>query len=147
MGELYKLENLVNLNNNQFKDPEPEKNYENEINNDRIDIIMNNNNERNYENKNNKQFFNKNIQLNKRDIVVVEVKNIDKNLEIKEIYDKFKDCDSFYQKFFAINGKSRGYGLLKFSNENSAMSTIKKFDNLQIGEKRISLFKNRRTIF
>ena len=147
LGELYKLENLVNLNNNQFKDPEPEKNYENEINNDRIDIIMNNNNERNYENKNNKQFFNKNIQLNKRDIVVVEVKNIDKNLEIKEIYDKFKDCDSFYQKFFSINGKSRGYGLLKFSNENSAMSTIKKFDNLQIGEKRISLFKNKRTIF
>lgn len=76
---------------------------------------------------------------NKKDIFVVEVKNLDNNLDIIELYDIFKDCGCIYQKFFSKDGKSRGYGLLKFSSKSLAILTIKKFDNLQINGKNISL--------
>ena len=133
-GKLEELQKF-NYSNNQFDDPEPEKNYENDSKNSDNDLIMNNQ-ENNEAFNNNK---NKTMKINKRDIFVVEVKNIDDSLDIKELYDKFKDCGSFYQKFFSKDGKSRGYGFLKFSSENLAISTIKKFDNMQIGDKKISL--------
>ena len=60
-------------------------------------------------------------------------------MEVKQLYDQFKGCGSFYQKFFSKDGKSRGYGFLEFRNENHAFSTIKKFNNMKIGEKKISL--------
>ena len=140
LGELNKYENL-NINE-QFNDPEPEKNFENESENDSVELTLQNINKPYIiENKE------KNQQINKRDIFVVEVKNIDKNFDIKEIYDKFKSINSIYKKFFEQNGKCKGYGLLKFSNANDAISAIKQFNNLQIGEKRISLIIKNKNIY
>ena len=131
-GKLSETKKSINLYyaNNQFNDPEPEKNYENEHENTESidssgDIIINDKNQIN--------------KINKKDIFVVEVKNIDQNLDINYVYDTFKDCGSFYQKFYSKDGKSRGYGLLKFSDENIGLSAINKMYNLLIGEKRISL--------
>ena len=68
--------------------------------------------------------------------------------DINYVYDTFKDCGSFYQKFYSKDGKSRGYGLLKFSDENIGLSAINKMYNLLIGEKRISLIvKNKSNFF
>ena len=119
--------NFANYSNNkQFNDPEPEKNYEYESdsNDTEENIIVDKN---------------KTIKINKKDIITVTVKNLDKNLDVKDIYDKFKDCGSIEQKFYSKEGKSRGYGFLKFCNENNVISTIKNFDNLQIGKYKISL--------
>ena len=131
-GKLSETKKSINLYyaNNQFNDPEPEKNYENEHENTESidssgDIIINDKNQIN--------------KINKKDIFVVEVKNIDQNLDINYVYDTFKDCGSFYQKFYSKDGKSRGYGLLKFSDENIGLSAINKMYHLLIGEKRISL--------
>ena len=140
-GKLSETKKSINLYyaNNQFNDPEPEKYYENEHENTESidssgDIIINDKNQIN--------------KINKKDIFVVEVKNIDQNLDINYVYDTFKDCGSFYQKFYSKDGKSRGYGLLKFSDENIGLSAINKMYNLLIGEKRISLIvKNKSNFF
>ena len=140
-GKLSETKKSINLYyaNNQFNDPEPEKNYENEHENTESidssgDIIINDKNQIN--------------KINKKDIFVVEVKNIDQNLDINYVYDTFKDCGSFYQKFYSKDGKSRGYGLLKFSDEHIGLSAINKMYNLLIGEKRISLIvKNKSNFF
>ena len=140
-GKLSETKKSINLYyaNNQFNNPEPEKNYENEHENTESidssgDIIINDKNQIN--------------KINKKDIFVVEVKNIDQNLDINYVYDTFKDCGSFYQKFYSKDGKSRGYGLLKFSDENIGLSAINKMYNLLIGEKRISLIvKNKSNFF
>ena len=132
LGEQQKFD-YSNYSNNQFNDPEPEKNYEDKSENNN-DMQINNKN-------NNDDIISKNkiIKTYKRDIFVVEVKNIDNNLEVKHLYEQFRDCGSIYQKFFSKDGKSRGYGFLKFTSENSAVSAIKNFDNLKIGENKISL--------
>ena len=139
-GKLSETKKSINLYyaNNQFNDPEPEKNYENEHENTESidssgDIIINDKNQIN--------------KINKKDIFVVEVKNIDQNLDINYVYDTFKDCGSFYQKFYSKDGKSRGYGLLKFSDENIGLSAINKMYNLLIGEKRISLIVKNKSNF
>ena len=136
-GELKNnIENIQNYNKD-FNDPEPEINYEvKEEINDENDWIINN--KKNSENtveipKNKKK------KLNKRDIYVVEVKNIDANLESKKVYDFFNGCGCIYQKFFAKNGKSRGYGILKFSSEYLANSIIDKFNQTKLGENNIVL--------
>ena len=138
LADSNKIENL-NLINNQFNDPEPEINYENELDNKESS---------NSSEENINHHKEKNIKINNRDIFVVEVKNIDQNLDIKDVYNKFEDCGSIYKKFFSKNGKSKGYGLLKFSNENMGISAIKKMNNLLIGGKRISLsVKNKSNFF
>ena len=138
LADSNKIENL-NLINNQFNDPEPEINYENELDNKESS---------NSSEENINHHKEKNIKINNKDIFVVEVKNIDQNLDIKDVYDKFEDCGSIYKKFFSKNGKSKGYGLLKFSNENMGISAIKKMNNLLIGGKRISLsVKNKSNFF
>ena len=75
LGEQQKFD-YSNYSNNQFNDPEPEKNYEDELENNNDNIISKN----------------KIIKANKRDIFVVEVKNIDNSLEVKQLYEQFKDC-------------------------------------------------------
>ena len=138
LADSNKIENL-NLINNQFNDPEPEINYENEPYNKESS---------NSSEENINHHKEKNIKINNKDIFVVEVKNIDQNLDIKDVYDKFEDCGSIYKKFFSKNGKSKGYGLLKFANENMGISAIKKMNNLLIGGKRISLsVKNKSNFF
>ena len=137
LAESNKFENL-NYVNNQFNDPEPEINYENEPDNKESS---------NSSEENINHHGEQNNKINKRDIFVVEVKNIDQNLDIKEVYKKFEECGSIYKKFFSKNGKSKGYGLLKFSNENIAISTIKKMNNLLLGQKRISLIVKNKSNF
>ena len=137
LAESNKFENL-NYVNNQFNDPEPEINYENEPDNKESS---------NSSEENINHHGEQNNKINKRDIFVVEVKNIDQNLDIKDVYKKFEECGSIYKKFFSKNGKSKGYGLLKFSNENIAISTIKKMNNLLLGQKRISLIVKNKSYF
>ena len=121
--------------NAEFNDPEPEINFEIKSKDNDKDLKENYENTNEIINKQKNSFSN----TNKKDIFVVEVKNLDNNLDIIELYDIFKDCGCIYQKFFSKDGKSRGYGLLKFSSKSLAILTIKKFDNLQINGKNISL--------
>ena len=133
--------NYINLEN-EFKDPEPEINYdaeqENEIDEDWIIKDKKKNKKKNKDSEKIKQ-KNRRIKMNKRDIVVVEVKNIDTNLDVKDINDFFNGCGSLYQKFFAKEGKSRGYGILKFSSENLAKSAVDKYNQIKLGENNLIL--------
>ena len=128
-----------NVINNDFNDPEPEINYNIEKDIDENDWIINNkksnkNNENKYSHRNKKK------KMNRRDLFIVEVNNIDVNLDTKKIYEFFNGCGSIYQKFFSKeDGKSRGYGILKFSNENLAKSTIDKFNQSKLGSNNIIL--------
>ena len=139
-GTLQKNYEYINNINNEFKDPEPEINYEieNEI---EIDdwIIKDNKKKKNSDNIKMNEPKNKKKKMKKRDIIAVEVKNIDKNMDTKDIYDIFNGCGTIYQKFFSKGGKSRGYGILKFSSENLAKSVIDKYNQAKIGEKNIIL--------
>ena len=61
------------------------------------------------------------------------------NLDSKNVYQAFNGCGSFYQKFFSKGGKSRGYGILKFSSEHLAKSAIDKYNQMQLGSNNIIL--------
>ncbi len=136
-GALQKNYEAINHNmNNEFKDPEPEVNYM-ENDNDDDGWIINEKKNSNGENKEVRR--NKKKKMNKRDACVVEVKNIDVNLDIKEVYDYFNGCGSVYKKFFSKNGKSRGYGILKFSSEHLANSIINKYNQSKLGANNIIL--------
>ena len=137
-GALDKKVENNNIINNEFKDPEPEINYEIKNDIDENDWIIND------KKKNKKTEIleapkNKKHKLNKRDVYVVEVKNIDINLDTKNVYQAFNGCGSFYQKFFSKGGKSRGYGILKFSSEHLAKSAIDKYNQSQLGSNNIIL--------
>jgi hypothetical protein len=136
-GNLPKNYDFVNINKD-FNDPEPEKNFDVEKEMDEDDWIINDQ-KKNKNSENLEHHKKKKKKKNKKDIFVVEVKNIDINMDTKDIYDIFNGCGSIEQKFFAKQGKSRGYGILKFSNENLAKSTIDKFNQSKIGENNIIL--------
>ena len=127
-----------NIINNDFKDPEPEINYNvgNEIDED--DWIINDK-KINKKNGTNNYHRNKKKKMHRRDLFIIEVKNIDVNLDTKKVYEVFNGCGSIYQKFFSKDGKSRGYGILKFSNEDLAKSTIDKFNQSKLGSSNILL--------
>ena len=127
---------IVKNINKDFDDPEPEINYDaKDENNEERDWIINN--KKNQENLPIPKI--KKTKINKRDLYVVEVKNIDANLEVKKVYEFFNSCGSIYQKFFSKDGKSRGYGILKFSSEYLANSAIDKFNQSKLGENNIIL--------
>ena len=132
--------NYINLEN-EFKDPEPEINFDvdqdNEIDDDWI--IKDKKKKKKKKDRDKIKQKNKRIKMNKRDIFVVEVKNIDNNLKVKDIYDFFNGCGSLSQKFFEKDGKSRGYGILKFSSENLAKSAIDKYNQIKLGETNLFL--------
>ena len=132
--------NYINLEN-EFKDPEPEINFDvdqdNEIDDDWI--IKDKKKKKKKKDHDKIKQKNKRIKMNKRDIFVVEVKNIDNNLKVKDIYDFFNGCGSLSQKFFEKDGKSRGYGILKFSSENLAKSAIDKYNQIKLGETNLFL--------
>ena len=136
-GALQKNYEAININEkNEFKDPEPEVNhYEKDF--DENDWIINEKKIKNEEKKGFKR--NKKKKKNNRDVFVVKVKNIDVNLDIKEVYNYFNGCGSFEEKFFEKNGKSRGYGILKFSSEHLANSIIDKFNQTKLGANNIIL--------
>ena len=127
-----------NIINNDFKDPEPEINYNvgNEIDED--DWIINDK-KINKKNGTNNSHRNKKKKMHRRDLFIIEVKNIDVNLDTKKVYEVFNGCGSIYQKFFSKDGKSRGYGILKFSNEDLAKSKIDKFNQSKLGSSNILL--------
>jgi len=137
-GALEKNIENNNIINNEFNDPEPEMNLEvgNDI--DENDWIINDK-KKNKNSENSKKHKNKKQKLNKRDVYVVEVKNIDINLDTKSVYNTFNGCGSFYQKFFSKGGKSRGYGILKFSSEHLAKAAIDKFNQFKLGSNNINL--------
>ena len=127
-----------NIINNDFKDPEPEINYNVDKEIDEDDWIINDKkNNKNTENLNSHR--NKKKKIHRRDLFIIEVKNIDVNLDTKKDYEVFNGCGSIYQKFFSKDGKSRGYVILKFSNEDLAKSTIDKFNQSKLGSTNILL--------
>ena len=118
-----------------FNDPEPERN---------IQVHA----ENKFEPK--KDIFDKKDKkgkkIDKKIIYIVYVKNIDKNLKVREINKHFNGCGCSYQKFYSNEGKSLGYGKISFVSEDTAKAAIAKYngDNLG-GKKRIvmSLRKSR----
>ena len=136
-GNLPKNYDFVNINKN-FNDPEPEKNLDVEKEMDDDDWIINDQ-KKNKNSENLEKPKKKKKKKNKKDVFVVEVKNIDINMNTKDIYNIFNGCGCIEQKFFDKQGKSRGYGILKFSNETLAQSTIDKFNQNKIGENNIIL--------
>ena len=111
-----------------FNDPEPEQNLEVS----KYDV-------KSLELKSDKNISNINNKNGKKDqklVFIVNVKNIDKNLKVKEINKLFNGLQQSYQKFFAKEGKSLGYGKLQFNNEEAAKEAIKKFNGNNLGGKR-----------
>ena len=129
---------------NEFKDPEPEINYgidqDNEIDDDWI--IKDKKKKKKEIDKIKPKH--KKVKMHRRDFVVVEVKNIDNNLNVKNIYEFFNGCGSISQKFFEKEGKSRGYGILKFSSENIAKSAIDKYNQVKLGTTNLILIMKKK---
>ena len=129
---------------NEFKDPEPEINYgidqDNEIDDD---WIIKDKKKKKKEHDKIKPKHKK-VKMHRRDFVVVEVKNIDNNLNVKNIYEFFNGCGSISQKFFEKEGKSRGYGILKFSSENIAKSAIDKYNQVKLGTTNLILIMKKK---
>ena len=123
-----------------FNDPEPEKNLEaSKFGLKSLDSNTEKSNSDN-SNKNKKKKKDKNV------IFIVNVKNIDKNLKVKEINKLFNGLQQSYQKFFSKEGKSLGYGRLHFNTEEAANEAIKKFNGNNLGGKRnvvMTLRKNK----
>ena len=123
-----------------FNDPEPEKNLEaSKFGLKSLDSNTEKSNSDN-SNKNKKKKKDKNV------IFIVNVKNIDKHLKVKEINKLFNGLQQSYQKFFSKEGKSLGYGRLHFNTEEAANEAIKKFNGNNLGGKRnvvMTLRKNK----
>ena len=123
-----------------FNDPEPEKNLEAS----KFDLkSLDSNTEKSNSDDSNK---NKKKKKDKKVIFIVNVRNIDKNLKVKEINKLFNGLQQSYQKFFSKEGKSLGYGRLHFNTEEAANEAIKKFNGNNLGGKRnvvMTLRKNK----
>ena len=104
-----------------FNDPEPEKNLEISKYEERSESRS-----PNKDNKSGKK-------IDKRYIYIVNVRNIDKNLKVKDINRYFNGCQQSYQKFFSKEGKSLGYGKIHFSSEDAAKATIQKYNGTNLG--------------
>ena len=125
----------LNTNYDEFNDPKPEINMdyidkkENEKENEKekeknIDGPMKNPKNNNNINSNNK---NNNFEC------IVLVKNIDKNLKVKDINKYFNGLGCSQQKFPKKEGKSTGVGKLFFANEETANEVMKKFKQETLG--------------
>ena len=135
----------LNTNFDEFNDPKPEINMdyidkkENEKENEKekeknIDGPMKNPKNNNNINSNNK---NKNNNFE----CIVLVKNIDKNLKVKDINKYFNGLGCSQQKFPKKEGKSTGVGRLYFANEETANEVMKKFKNETLGGNRKIVMK------
>ena len=135
----------LNTNYDEFNDPKPEINMdyidkkENEKENEKekeknIDGPMKNPKNNNNINSNNK---NKNNNFE----CIVLVKNIDKNLKVKDINKYFNGLGCSQQKFPKKEGKSTGVGRLYFANEETANEVMKKFKNETLGGNRKIVMK------
>ena len=135
----------LNTNFDEFNDPKPEINMdyidkkENEKENEKekeknIDGPMKNPKNNNNINSNNK---NKNNNFE----CIVLVKNIDKNLKVKDINKYFNGLGCSQQKFPKKEGKSTGVGRLYFANEETANEVMKKFKQETLGGNRKIVMK------
>ena len=91
---------------------------------------------------------------NTKIIYVVQIKNIDKSLKIKDINRFFnagengKGIGCSYQKFPAKDGKSEGYGEIHFPTKEKAKNFIQKYNRISLcGQKQVNMIlKKKRTI-
>lgn len=137
---------IPNLNL-EFNDPEPAKNIYISKNEDiKSEDSKSGNSHRSI--KSNKSNKNNNIKVKKKDdkkcIYVVNVRNIDKNLKVREINKQFSGLQQCYQKFFSKEGKSLGYGKIHFVTEEAANAAIQKFNGNNLGGKKNIIMSLRR---
>ena len=131
----------LNTNYDEFNDPKPE------INMDYIDKKENENEkekEKNIDgpmkNPKNNNNINSNNKNNNFECIVL-VKNIDKNLKVKDINKYFNGLGCSQQKFPKKEGKSTGVGRLYFANEETANEVMKKFKQETLGGNRKIVMK------
>ena len=130
----------LNTNFDEFNDPKPE------INMDYIDKKENENDKEKEKNidgpmKNPKNNNINNNNKNNNFGYIVLVKNIDKNLKVKDINKYFNGLGCSQQKFPKKEGKSTGVGRLYFANEETANEVMKKFKQETLGGNRKIVMK------
>jgi polyadenylate-binding protein len=71
------------------------------------------------------------------------VKNLDSNIDNKALYDTFSLFGNILSCKVACDeaGKSKGYGFVHFESEDSAKQAIERVNDMQIGEKTVSVEK------
>merc|ERR1719352_745058 len=71
------------------------------------------------------------------------VKNLDANIDNKALYDTFSLFGNILSCKVACDaeGKSKGYGFVHFESEDSAKQAIERVNDMQIGEKTVSVEK------
>lgn len=124
----------LNINYEEFNDPKPEINTEfidrkeNEKEKEKEKEKVIDGPIKNPKNNNN----NTNAKNNNYECIVL-VKNIDKNLKVKDINKYFNGLGCSQQKFPKKEGKSTGVGRLYFSSEETANEVMKKFKQETLG--------------
>jgi len=148
--EIYQRKNnpKIPINDEEFKDPEPEDNLEESVNSIFQDNKNKNIGKNDFNIKNN---FDNNQRKNKNftnNYYVVKVKGIGNHIYAKELDEIFQSANYVTKKFFFNNnGQSRGYGYLNFNNLSDAQSAIDKFDNMIYKNSIFKLaFKNEKKI-
>jgi len=84
--------------------------------------------------------------LRKNAVGNIYVKNLDKNIDNKALYDTFSLFGNILSCKVAMDsdGKSRGYGFVHYETEEAAKQSIERVNGMQIGEKtvEVTLFQN-----
>jgi len=81
--------------------------------------------------------------LRKSGVGNVYVKNLDRNIDNKALYDTFSLFGNILSCKVATdaNGKSRGYGFVHYETEGAAKQAIERVNGMQIGEKTVEVTK------
>jgi len=81
--------------------------------------------------------------LRKSGVGNIFVKNLDKNVDTKALYDTFSLFGSILSCKVACdqNGKSRGYGFVHYETDEAAAQAIERVNGMQIGEKTVQVVK------
>ncbi|EER14144.1 RNA-binding motif, single-stranded-interacting protein, putative, partial [Perkinsus marinus ATCC 50983] len=77
----------------------------------------------------------------------VYVKNLDRNIDNKALYDTFSLFGNILSCKVALtpDGKSRGFGFVHFESDESAEAAIAKLNGMQIGEKTVYVAQFKKT--
>jgi len=81
--------------------------------------------------------------LRKSGVGNIYVKNLDRNIDNKALYDTFSLFGNILSCKVACdaNGKSRGYGFVHYETEGAAKQAIERVNGMQIGEKTVEVTK------